>query len=81
MDNLPTPAPAPVDAKARALRTFLQGLVFDAATALGVSLLWVTHDIQWTRTYWLGAGLMVGKSVVTAGLSYLARFLAPPSTT
>lgn len=77
-----TAAPAPVsarpDARNRALRTFLQGLLLDVAAATVVVLLATFSTIEWTGAYWLAVAGLVGKTVLMATVSYLARRLVPP---
>lgn len=67
------------DAQVRGLRTFAQGLLVDAAAAVAVVLtVAVAGGIEWTSAYWVALGLAVGKSVVVAAVSYLARKFVPP---
>jgi hypothetical protein len=68
------------DARTRAFRTFVQGLAVDVLAAAGVAVAAaISGGISWTQTYWVTFGLALGKSVVTAGLSYIARKVVPPA--
>lgn len=74
------PPSATVDARNRAWRTFVQGLAVDvllsAAAALTLAL--SAPELTWSKPYWIGVGLAVGKSVLQAVTSYAARHIAPP---
>jgi hypothetical protein len=68
------------DASERAFRTLLQGLLVDVLAAVGVALTAaISGGITWTQVYWVALALAVGKSAVTAIVSYFARKLAPPA--
>jgi hypothetical protein len=77
---LPVPAPANIDARSRALRTFVQGLISAVLVAVGPVVAVAFGGLQWTKEYWLGVGVLVGSAVVTACVSYVMRYLKPPST-
>ncbi len=63
-----------VDARNRALRTFLQGLGFDVLGALVLLLLPLFTDAQgWGDFDWKLLGFLVIKTVVVTGFSYLMR--------
>ena len=66
------------DARNRALRTLVQGLGYDVATAVVLVLVATVGDLQWTRAYWLTLGLAVAKSVVVSAVSYFARLTFKP---
>lgn len=74
-----TPNAVVRDAGNRAWRTLAQGLLVDvtAATAVAVAAA-IAGGIEWTQAYWLGLSLAVGKSVITAAVSYVARLALPP---
>jgi uncharacterized membrane protein len=80
-DPLPTPAPRKEDARNRALRTFFEGLIGAAITALVAALPTVLANPQWTGAYWLGVGIALGTVILSAIVAYVARFLVPPRTT
>jgi hypothetical protein len=68
-----TPALA-ADARNRALRTFLQGLVADVAAAVVLLVLPVVTNAQgWEDFDWRILGFLLAKTVVVTGLSYLMR--------
>ncbi|WP_433078832.1 hypothetical protein ACQP1P_38480 [Dactylosporangium sp. CA-052675] len=81
VNNLPVPADASTDAVNRAWRTLVQGLALDVVVAIVAVLATNVGDAQWTKEYWLGIAALLGKSVVTAIVSYFARKYLPPSTT
>jgi hypothetical protein len=80
---LPVPADTNTDAKNRALRTFVQGLLADAViaavTTLGAAL--VDPHFVLSRVYLTGVGLLLAKTVLTSVVSYIARYAKPPATT
>lgn len=71
------------DAKTRALRTLLQGLALDvlvSAGAAGLIVLGTLDDNEvFTGVGLTAIGVAVGKSILTAGLSWLARLKLPPA--
>lgn len=68
------------DARNRALRTFLQGLVADVAAALLLLLLpIVTAANGWGDFEWQILGFLVAKTIVVTGLSYAMRAWADRS--
>jgi hypothetical protein len=78
--NADSTPPADRDASERAFRTLLQGLAVDVLAGIGVALTAaVAGGIQWTQAYWIALALAVGKSAVTAVVSYFARKLVPPA--
>lgn len=77
---LPVPAPANVDARSRAWRTFLQGLIAAVVVAVGPVVATAAGGIHWTREYWIGLGVLAGNAAVAAAVAYVMRFLKPPST-
>lgn len=68
------------DARNRAWRTFLQGLLVDVAVAVvfavGPSV--AGSDFAFTRVYWLGLGVLAARTAVQAAVSYVARRKLPP---
>jgi hypothetical protein len=75
------PPSATADARNRAWRTFLQGLLVDivlsvvAAASLAVS----SPDFAWNGPYLLGVGLALAKTALTTMAAYVMRKLAPPA--
>lgn len=80
-DPLPTPAPKKEDARNRAIRTFLEGLISAVITTLVAALPVVLANPQWTKAFWVGVAISLGTVTLTAVVSYVARFLVPPKTT
>jgi hypothetical protein len=66
------------DARERAVRSFLWGLLIDASCTAGVALLAVINSLEWTATYWQGLGLLLAKSFVQAGVAYIGRKVIEP---
>jgi hypothetical protein len=72
--------PAKVDAKNRALRTFLQNLGIDLLVA--VALVIYTTVGQGTKIDWALLGLSILKTVLSTAASYIMRVLGKgPQTT
>lgn len=66
------------DARNRAFRTFVQGLLIDVGTAVTAALAASLTDVQWTKAFWVTLGFMVGKTALQAAVSYVARKVLPP---
>lgn len=68
-----------LDALNRAWRTLYVAFGADAALLIGAGLLELLDkaDIS-TQAFWVGAGILVGKSVLTAFGSYLLRLKVAP---
>jgi hypothetical protein len=62
-----------IDARTRALRTLLQGLVVDVGVAVLMVLATALPGVQWTRVWWLALLGLLGKTACTAGSSWLHR--------
>lgn len=78
--NADLPRPVERDASVRAFRTLMQGLAVDLATAIVLALTAaIAGGIEWTQAYWIALALAVGKSSITAIVSYAARTLVPPA--
>jgi len=70
------------DAVNRAVRTFWQGIGFDAATAIGAGTLILVNNVPVeSEVFWQSIGVLVLKSVVVSAASYLARLKLAPKTT
>lgn len=78
---LPLPPSTADDARNRAWRTFAQGLISDVLiAATGTLIAAITApDFVMSRGYVAAVGVLVGKSVVVAVLSYVARYARPPA--
>ena len=74
------PSSTEADARNRAWRTFLQGLLVDmvAALVLTIGPALAGSDFAWSREYWLTLAGLAAKSVVLSAVSYVARKVVPP---
>lgn len=81
VNPLPVPPSTEADAKNRAFRTFVQGLLTDVigAVVLAVGPAIAGTDFAWTKAYWTAVGLLTAKTVVLAIVSYVSRKVAPPA--
>jgi hypothetical protein len=69
-----------VDAKNRALRTFLVGLAMDVAVALVLVLVTAFNSADgWGDFEWKVLGFTLGKTLVTTAGSYILRRFVDPS--
>lgn len=66
------------DARERAVRSFLWGLLIDAGCMAGLTLITMIGQLEWTAAYWQGLGLMLAKTFVQAGVAYLGRKVIEP---
>lgn len=82
VNNLPIPADASADARNRAFRTFVQGLLTDVigAVVLAVGPALAGAEFAWTKEYWTAVGLLTAKTVVLSVVSYISRKAVPPAT-
>lgn len=64
------------DARDRAIRTLLQGLLVDLLLAIAVT---VTDVVSANGLDWRLLGLALGKTIVMTATSYVARKVAPPA--
>jgi uncharacterized membrane protein YcjF (UPF0283 family) len=80
MNQLPTPAPAAIDAKNRAWRTLVQSLLVDVGAAVILAITPLLANIEWKKSYWLAVGLLAARSAVTALVSWISRKVVPPAT-
>lgn len=70
---------ADADARSRAARTLLQGLILDVLAAVVLVLTPALTDVHWTRAYWAALGGLVVKSALQAALAWAMRKLVPPA--
>lgn len=70
--------PVKKDALNRAVRTFFQGLLIDLTATVGVIIAMGAGDIHWTKEWWYGFFLLIGKTVVAGVVSYIARLMVKP---
>ena len=68
------------DARNRAWRTFIQALGIDVASAVAAVLVVALTDIQWTKEFWIGIGLLAAKTAVQTVVAYVGRKAVPPPT-
>jgi hypothetical protein len=73
------PPSTTADARNRAFRTFAQGLLVDVGAVLAAVLVVSLGEIEWTQTYWVGVASLVGKTVITSVVAYVARKTLPPA--
>lgn len=68
-----------LDALDRAWRTMWQGVILDALVAIGggILLLMETGDLT-SPVFWSAVVLLIGKSFVMSGASFLARLKVAP---
>lgn len=66
------------DARERAIRSFLWGLLTDLSFTAVTALLTVIGSLEWTATYWQGVGLMLAKTAVQTIVAYLGRKIIKP---
>jgi hypothetical protein len=81
----PTPIPPPsvaVDAKNRAWRTFIQGLLSDVLITALVTLTAALSDpgFVFSRVYLTGVAILIAKSALSAGIAYGMRYSKPPGS-
>jgi len=70
--------PVKTDAANRAVRTLVQNLIADVSTAAGGVIVLASSDIHWTKAWWVGVAILVGKTTASTAFSYIGRFLAKP---
>ncbi len=81
VNPLPTPADTGTDARNRAWRTLVQGLLTDVlgAVVLAVAPALAGADFAWTTPYWAAVGLLAAKTAVQSVVSYIGRRVVPPA--
>ncbi|PWR05177.1 hypothetical protein DKT68_28270 [Micromonospora acroterricola] len=75
-----TPLPAKADARNRAIRTFVQGLITDVLIAVLPVLYEAVSDWDgaFTSEYWTVVGISVLKTLAIAVVSYVMRLQRTP---
>jgi hypothetical protein len=66
------------DARIRATRSFMWGMLIDVCIAVVLVLSTAISTLEWTREYWVALGLSAAKSVLQAAVTYVARRVVPP---
>lgn len=67
------------DAANRSKRTLVQGLLFDVFAAVVASIAMLSGADPFVKETWVGFGILLIKSVVSAGISYFMRLRKPPT--
>lgn len=67
------------DARNRSWRTFLQGLIFDLLAGLAAAIAVLAGADPFVKETWVAFGILVLKTFVSAGISYLMRLRATPT--
>lgn len=67
------------DARIRAIRSFMWGLLLDVSAFVVTVLLTAFTNIEWTKEYWIALGGLLAKTILQASVAYIARRLFPPS--
>jgi uncharacterized membrane protein YcjF (UPF0283 family) len=75
--RVPAP-PAHLDARSRAVRTFIGSLAAAVVAAVIPVALALAGQIQWTREWWIAAATSVGLAALNAAVAYVARHWFPP---
>jgi hypothetical protein len=66
------------DARERAVRSFLWGLLTDLGIGIVAALLTISGTIEWTAEYWQGVGLLLSKTAIQSVITYLGRKIIKP---
>jgi hypothetical protein len=67
------------DARSRSKRTLIQGLLFDVFAAVVASVALLAGADPFVKETWIGFGILLIKSVVSAAISYLMRLKSTPT--
>jgi hypothetical protein len=67
-----------MDARRRAVRTLVQGMLVDVGVAVCATLSTALADVRWTRAWWVLLGALLVKTSVQTAVAYAARHLVPP---
>lgn len=80
-EPIPVPPTTEADARNRAIRTFVQGLLIDLGVALVLTVgpVLLGEGFGWSKAQFIALGILAGKTVVTTIVSYIARKVVPPS--
>lgn len=68
------------DAISRARRTVVQGLLIDVAYAVMGVLIIQVADVEMSRAYWEGLGILVCKTAWQTAAAWAMRHIKPPKT-
>lgn len=66
------------DARSRVLRTLAQGFLIDVGWAVCGALMIALTDIEMTRVYWEGVGMLMVKTALQSAAAWAMRHLKPP---
>ena len=67
------------DAASRSKRTLIQGLLFDVFAAVVASIAMLSGADPFVKETWIGFGILLVKSVVSAAISYFMRMRSTPT--
>lgn len=76
---LPVPKSATDDARQRAIRSYVGGLIVAVLGAVVPILEAAAGNIQWSKAWWIALGITVASPALHAAASYVMRHLAPPA--
>lgn len=76
---LPIPKSADDDARQRAVRTWVGGIIASVLLAVLPVLDAAAGNIEWSTAWWVALGNAVLAPAVSAVVSYVLRHLAPPT--
>lgn len=71
--------PKHLDARQRAVRTFLGSLLSAVLAAALPVVLSLAGQIHWTREWWLAAATAVGLAALNAAVAFVMRYVKPPT--
>jgi hypothetical protein len=75
---LPVPKSASDDARQRAIRSYLGGLLVAVLAAVLPILQAAAGDIEWSSAWWLALLNAVASPALYAVVAYVGRHVAPP---
>lgn len=79
MEPINPPLPKHLDARQRAVRTFMGGLLSAVLAAVVPVLLATAGQIRWTREWWLATAAALGLVALNAAVAYILRYAKPPA--